>query len=443
MMLRVMIIRDPGVDEVDEFRIELTADGDHTYFKFGDDDRQPFVNPFKRDEVEGVLSETSAVRLSVDPLMSLGSALFNALFAGERGRELWERLAESERRNRALRVRVVTSVERLQSLPWELLYDPSRRDFMPLSGRVTLVRTRNEGFVDKALPPAPRLRVLAVSAEGTATDAPLMRDLALLEELGDSSSGRLDVDFLREATPLMLIKRLQAQQYDVFHFSGTGEVLPYASKRGGLRQALRLLGTPTMDPLVNRHDLGKALEAAGVRLAVLNAPHTDWFARSLSRYVPAAIGFRESVQPDTCYTFGRALYRGLLPGAPLDLVVTAARQALDRELPGTGEWCRLIFYMQRPNGSFLLPSRMAASSPPPRSASRGLESARSAPAAGASSKEVARLSRLREIYEKNLSVLEQVGSVSEGSYQREWDALQEKIREVQEQLSLAERQNRP
>src|SRR5437764_900251 len=156
-----MIIRNAAADRVDEFRIAVNADGGQTFVEV-DGKREPFKIPFTRQEVEQALDDYSPTRLATDPLVSFGSTLFSALFAGELGRQFWERSAGTNREDRGLRLRIVSNLERAQHLPWELLYDPSRGDFMSLSGRLALVRTRPDGYETTTLPPVSRLRILAI-----------------------------------------------------------------------------------------------------------------------------------------------------------------------------------------------------------------------------------------------------------------------------------------
>ena len=99
------------------------------------------------------------------------------------------------------------------------------------------------------------------------------------------------------------------------------------------------------------------------------------------------------------YEAGRA--RRLLASAtPLDLAVTAVRQAIDRRLPGTGQWCKLILYLQRPNGLFFLNPNLAAES------SVILQLPKQ-------NKATAKISRLLNVYQLNLNALERVARSSD------------------------------
>jgi hypothetical protein len=416
-----MIIPDSAAGRVDEFRIALEGSGTQTFLEVNGR-KHPFNVPFSRDEVESALDDYSPNRVTTDPLVSFGATLFSAVFSGELGRELWERLAEVESSNRGLRLRIESNLERTQHLPWELLFDPSRRDFMSLSGRVALVRTRPENFDRDSNPePLDRLRILVVEANpmGSMRTA---QDIELVHRL--AQNGLHQVQVVTSATPDALATALEGQHYDVFHFAGIGEVLPVVSKRGGVRQALRLMGWDSEASRVDRQDLGSMLKASGVRLAVLNASHTDWVARSLAKYIPAAIGYREAVTDEACLLASETFYRSTLSGTSLDLAVTATRQAMDRARPGTGEWCKLIFYLQQRDGTFLR-----------QDASPWSSMAQSQASLAHLDKEIVKLARLLDVYERNLGVLTRLAGSK--ATQEQVQDLSEKIDAVKVRLSNA------
>jgi CHAT domain len=408
-----MIFRSSIADQIDDFRISITGSGDQVTLQAGDT-REPFVIPFERDQVERALGDYSPSRISTDPLTSFGSTLFSSLFSGKVGRQMWEQLADAEAGNRSVRLRIVTNLERLQHLPWELLFDPSRGDFISLSGRLALVRTRQDGVPDEPLPPLSQLRILAAEAD-VQGDMDTHMDLQILRKFAGANPSVVELDVLEHATPEALRNKLANNSYDIFHFAGTGEVLPNVSKRGGIRQALRLWGSASIDPLFNRHELGVLLGKAGVRLAVLNADHSDWIARSLARYIPSAIGFRESIWTEGCLVLCETLYPLLVAPTPLDLAVTAVRQAVNQRLPGTGQWCKIIFYLQTANGLLLLGSKSAdggsASIPKPEKRDKAL----------------AKLSGLLNVYERNLSAAVQSGSETVADLRQKVDELKRLI----------------
>ncbi|MEO7360054.1 MAG: CHAT domain-containing protein [Gemmatimonadaceae bacterium] len=438
----MMNIGNTVVAELEDFAVSINGDSERTYVELDGVEYPNFRAPYSRQEIESALNDYAPDRPSTDPLSSIGSTLFNALFSGEVGRTLWRRMAEAERKGAGLRLRIRSNLERTQHLPWELLFDPSRNDFISLSGRVAIVRTRPDQLVPKDVMDAlPQLRVLAVTADFTG-ELRTNEDLAILQRFAAQHPDRMVLTILDQASPELLRKRLSSETFDVFHFAGSGVVLPEISKRGGIRQALQLMNiagsrsnnaTTTeigvsagITPLLDRQELGKLLKKAGVRLAVLNACHTDWIARSVAKYIPSVIGFREIVRIESCLTFCDALYRPILAGAALDTSVTTARQAMNRLHPGLNDWCKIIFYLQQPTGAFLLAAVAQAN-------------AVEAVASPGESKEVLKLTRLLELHERNLAVLNQNLASAPGieTYSTQVDEVQRKADDVRQQLAAA------
>lgn len=374
--------------------LALDAQGDIIHLKLLGREYTDFRVPFSREDVERGLEDYGPER-SVDPLAFFGTNLFNTLFSEERRRALWELLARVTAENGAIRLRVLTNLERVQHLPWELLFDSSRQDFIALSGRVALVRTRPDGYDRQAaLAPLSKLRILAVTADPDGSlDA--ADELAAFGALIAGCSDRITLETLAQATTKTLLQKLAEGPFDVFVFFGAGSRDDRLSRAGGLRQSVRLVAEDAKDDgLFKRNELGAALFKADVRLAVMNGRDTDWIARSLAKHVPAALGFREQVRPQTRRMSIETLAKALLRGMPLDLGITQVRQAIDRNQPGSGEWCRLVFYLQPADGRFLLDP--------------GAPATASAPAAddGEPSRELAKLMRLKQIYTTNLNALE-------------------------------------
>src|SRR5260370_37021798 len=129
-----MDIRGFPMVEVEDFRISLEAPlasspefrnpqmailrGPYTF-------ESGFHVPFTRSDVEEALNDYAPTRAALDPLASIGSTLFMALFSGELGQGFWGKLAEGQANDGCLRLRIGTRLERWQNLPLELLYHPS------------------------------------------------------------------------------------------------------------------------------------------------------------------------------------------------------------------------------------------------------------------------------------------------------------------------------
>lgn len=396
--------------------VSLNAQGEVIHIDLHDKRYSDFRVPFTPEQVAQGLENYAHDRGSSDPLVAFGSMLFNAVFGGERGRELWTLLDRVTRANRGLRLRIRTNLERTQHLPWELLYDVSHGDFVALSGRVALVRTRPDDFGLDAQPgPLEQLRVLAVSAdpeEALGARADLEALQALVQ--AQPAPARVRLQTLPDATNRTLERTLAQDKFDVFIFCGTGVLQAHLSKAGGLRQDLQLRAEDADDGRLQRNQLGRWLRNAEVRLAVMNGSHSDWIARSLAKQVPATMGFRESVRRESRAVLIATLWQSLLIGRPLDLAMTDLRQALDRALPGTGEWARLICYLQANHGGILLQAPPAPAAAPTLAAS--------------ADRQLAKLQRLLQLYRQNLDDLQRRGGAfPEQARQPQIDSLQQQV----------------
>lgn len=426
--------------DLEDVTVALNAQADVIHIDLRDKRYSDFRVPFQRDEVEDALDNYAPDRLDADPLVAFGSTLFNALFAGERGRGLWQMLDQVTRDNRALRLRIKTNLERTQHLPWELLFDASRQDFVALSGRVALVRTRPDDYgLQKQLAPLERLRMLAFTADPSG-ELGVADDMRRLRSLATDHARRLQLEVLEQCTAGQLKKALGTGSFDVVFFLGRGEVADEVSAAGGLRQSLQLVPEGAGDDgLLKRNEFGQWLHRAGVRLAVMAGSDSDWIARSLAKHVQASIGFRAHVHARTRHDAFESLCKSILAGRPLDLAVTEARQAIDRGQPGAGEWCRLIFYLQADNGRFLLePLREL---PMPEPAPLLPEAPQEAPAP---SRDLALLLKLRQLYESNLQALERTeGLVADDRWQSQATHLRTKLDELGQRIAQVHGRDAP
>jgi hypothetical protein len=317
--------------------------------------------PYRRDEVEEILQQgfdsdlRSSRRTSTDPVMQMGETLFNALFEAQLGRLLRSTLAQIENEDRGLRLRVHSSEPIVQALPWELLFDYTRGDFLSLSSRIALVRSRPEGWRDTALPPLSTLRVLAAEADAPG-NLDTAKDIDVLEKLAARYPNVFRLDVLTRATIRSFTERIASGGYDVVHFAGTGLTI----RRGHTRvdQGLAFLqdsrATRDRNPdSLDSDALVGLLRDTSVRLFVANACHTDWVARAASKAVTAAVGIRSEVTGPTRLSLCESFYRALASGSSLEAALTVTRQAMNYARPGTREWAMLTVYLQQPDGDLL------------------------------------------------------------------------------------------
>jgi hypothetical protein len=321
-----------------------------------------------RDEVEWALatvSSRSAVRPWVkrsgsedrlDPMREIGQRLYSALFQGERARFLRRELEDARSRARTgLRIRLRTEDGEWASLPWEFLHDG--QEFINLSPWSPLIRTLAGSALAVPRPLQPPVRVLAVSADPTGNLA-AQAELDLLEEVAQHTA-ELQIRNLPQATREAFIQAISAEDFHVLHVIG-------GTRRFSDGQAALVLVRPdglTIDnidqadpePWIDAGTLAQLLRSKpDLRLVHLSTCHTQALAVELASVVPAVIGILGAITPQACLDFTRGVYTSLLDGVPLEVAVTAGRQAMTMRDSGNREWGMPLLYLQVSDGTFLV-----------------------------------------------------------------------------------------
>ncbi|MBL7647574.1 MAG: CHAT domain-containing protein [Candidatus Hydrogenedentes bacterium] len=224
---------------------------------------------------------------------AIGEMLFNAIFGfDDFSRELW---MEVQNTINATRVQIVESDEEAMSIPWELIRDPKRGEYVALTA-LAFVRSRPESIAGTQDTGAEardeRFRVLLVICRPKRENDVPFRSVAIqiMKGLGESYSPRLQFDVLRPPTfrQLELTVR-QAKQngfpYRIVHFDGHGIFLDDSEQSAGMHPA-DACGLPhrargyicfekpeRLDnrELIDGTSLGRLLADSNVSILVLNA----------------------------------------------------------------------------------------------------------------------------------------------------------------------------
>jgi hypothetical protein len=225
-------------------------------------------------------------------------------------------------------------VAHLAALPWELLYDLERGEYLCLQASTPIVRTFDAPFyVPYPLAVDPPLRILVVAAQ-----PPDQRWLNLAAEItglqnGLAGTDAIELKVLPHATFPALQEELQRGPYHVFHFMGHGE------------QGQLLLESPEGEVVSDRVSTAVVAKLFGkhpsLRLAVLNACKSarlpdpgsgDLFAAVaaglIQAGVPAVVAMQDAICDPPAIDFAGALYRSLASNEPLELAVTRGRRAI-------------------------------------------------------------------------------------------------------------------
>jgi len=288
-------------------------------------------------------------------LRELGRDLFEVLFPGD-VRRLYD-TARALRGGRALDVVFTSMLDWVADKPWELVFDPSRREFLATSS-VNFVRNAFTAVPAEAPPRGRgRLRILAVVAQprgaaplDTKTETTDLRKAfsALVD------GGRATIEVLTKATAGRLQRRLAAGGVDVLHYVGHGD-FDEREREGSLlledeRGRPRPLGTDALRQIV----CGR-----GLRLVFLNACETgrggrvEWnrgLAPALvAAGIPAVVANQYAVEDAAATAFARELYAQLAAGGALGDAAREARVAVGRE-HGTGSlgWAVPVVFARDP-----------------------------------------------------------------------------------------------
>ena len=302
----------------------------------------------------------------------VGSTLFTAMFAGAMREAYAESRKAAEKAGKPWRLVLVVDADPLARVPWELLHDPDRGEFLACHG--SLVRRPATG--GRAVPPpaAERIRISWVAASPRDHQIlDIARERQMLEQalsaVPDSPQrprpALADVD----PTPESLFRLLEARHADpdlqdrelhVLHFACHGEL---SGDEGRL-----VLQTPAGDShTVSASTLARAiLQDRSVRLVVLNACEgaastsedalSSVAALLAARGVPAVIGMSTPILDELAVSLTAYLYEALLRTGRIDEALRAARHMLQVRRPEwseNGPWASPVLWLSGEGAEWL------------------------------------------------------------------------------------------
>jgi hypothetical protein len=321
------------------------------------------------DAVESVLLRSAATTRRVPaaeerPLQELGAGLFDFLFSGGVGRLLAVVRSQAASDGELMQIRLRIRPPRLAALPWELLYDRSRAEYLSL--HMPLVRHLEVPEPVQPLPVTTPLRVLAMvasPAELESLDVHQERQRlhdALAQPI---SEGLVQVTWVAGQTWRDLRAALaQAQPgWHIFHFIGHGG---FDEERG--EGFLALVNEGGGIHRLSASDLGLLFRnQRSLRLVVLNACESarsstgDAFSSTASmlmrRGVTAVVAMQYEISDDSAIEFARGLYEAIANRAPADVAVSEARVHIKVGRRNSLEWMIPVLYLRSPHGELLDP----------------------------------------------------------------------------------------
>jgi 3',5'-cyclic AMP phosphodiesterase CpdA len=323
----------------------------------------PLDRDWTDEEPATWLTQLELGQMDSNALAAIGKQLFRALFHDHVRDSYVE--ARGATRTR-LRLRLWFDVPELQALPWELLYDAGRHEFLALSSKALITRYLS---VPQGTPPLaikPPLRLLVVTASPSdqpnldvdAEEAAIRAALAPLE-----AESLVRVESLPHAQVMDLRDALRDHVPHILHFVGHGAMGP----EGG---ALLLEDADGLARLLPADDLRILLQnTPTVRLAVLNACVTARGDADVARLdeqrravlgvgpelVRAGLGAVVAMQfplgDVSAHLFAQDFYRTLARLEPVDLAVARAREALRIEMGRSSrDWATPVLFLRAPDG---------------------------------------------------------------------------------------------
>jgi hypothetical protein len=288
-------------------------------------------------------------------LRAFGRDLFETLLPGD-VRRLYD-VARSQRRRGALDLVFTSMLDWVADKPWELAFDPSRREFLATSS-VNFVRNAYTAVPADAPPRRRgRLRVLVVVSRPRGREP-----LDARTETSDlrkafrplMDAGRAELELVTRPTPAALQRRLAAGDVDVLHFVGHGHF--DASEREGFLVLEDERGGP--HPL-GAEALRQVVCQRGLSLVFLNACETgrggrsDWTRGTapalVAAGVPAVVANQYAVLDVAATLFARELYTQLAARRTLGDAAREARIALARELGASRiDWAVPVVFARDP-----------------------------------------------------------------------------------------------
>jgi hypothetical protein len=300
-----------------------------------------------RDNIFAVLFQNKP-KPSGKELTEFGHSLFNYIF-----RDDVKTLYDKATSGNVIRLNILTNRADLQSLPWEYLQDPKQAAGPPQNRFVVRIPPRS---APDPLPPLQlsnlnrKLKLLFVYADPQNLDPVSWTNV--LASKKNALEAQLPKDKYEE--PVVIEGTLKAlfdvlqhgEQFDIFHFSGHGDV--DANQEG----RIFLLGQNNNSHPLRASVLAGLLTNTGIRLAILSACMTaagnaaDPFnvvaeALVLSG-IPAVVANMLPVPDSSVAAFVGELYAQLLITGDIDIAVSKGRLRLSAELDkppdATLEW---------------------------------------------------------------------------------------------------------
>ncbi|HSK34529.1 MAG TPA: CHAT domain-containing protein, partial [Propionicimonas sp.] len=319
--------------------------------------------PFSSEGLENVILKLGRTRSGVRALGSpsqdlartFGTALYDAVFAGEVGTCFRRSLDAAEAAGKGLRLRLrLGNAPLLADVPWEYLYPAGLRKFLVLSRHTPVVRYLDLPREVAPLHVEPPLNVLlVVSAPTDLATLDVTTEVARIQQALAELEARnvVKVTTLETATLAELRRALRRGVFHVLHFIGHGG-FNRVSGEGMLafeddqRRAHLVSGTD-LATLVQDHRT--------LRLAMLNAcegarqspadPFSGVAQALVQNGLPAVVAMQFEITDAAALVLAHEFYSAIADGYPIDAALAEARVAVFSE-GNDVEWGTPVLYLR-------------------------------------------------------------------------------------------------
>ena len=299
-------------------------------------------------------------------IQEFGSGLFDAIFQ----LPVWELFAETRHQaspdDKSLVLRLSIEPPELATLPWELLYDTRRDEYlsltMPVVRRILTADSRRPLEVDE---PLRILGMVAAPGRLAALDGGHERSQLERALAGLRQDQKVDLAWANGQTWWDMQRALENDDYHILHFVGHGGF----DERGG-EGVLALEAEDGSVYQLVASDLAMLLseQSSSLRLVLLNSCESarstaeDNFSSTASvlirHGIPAVVAMQFEISDSAAITFCRGFYTAIAVGRSIEEAVTRGRRAIKLTNRGSFEWTTPVAYCRAEAGPlFVFPKR--------------------------------------------------------------------------------------
>ena len=326
-----------------------------------------FKLSFSIQEMEGyisslVLSNRRSLDIETtiyDSVEDFGGELYSLIFGGEIGDRFLVSQAVAEKEQKRLRIRLnFSEAPCLINVPWELLYCTSSRSFISLSNKTPVIRKMDLTALAPVEKAIDTIKVLVVISDPQDHERLDVEKEWHSINLATSKLQQKKSISLERVKPSLtaLQRRLQSDDYHVFHFIGHGGFDSRVDSG-----VLVFEDEHKKSDIISASDLGTILhDENSVQLALLNscsggktsAENTFSGAGQslLQSGVQSVVSMQFDITDKAAIIFAEEFYSALVNSYPPDSAVSEARKIMYTETNSI-DWAAPVFYSSLEIGS--------------------------------------------------------------------------------------------